>query len=185
MRVNGRPTDDMLEPLRKGITVDGEDFQPMTVTLDRQQGANAWLTVGLREGKNREIRRAMEAVNLSVNRLIRTSYGPFQLGELKTGEVEELKRKVVRDQLGLEIADTTGTAIKKKPARIIKRKARKPGEPGPGRPGLPKEPGDKTATGETIPGKPKPGYGKSKPARPASDPAPRKFGTRVKSTRKP
>jgi len=185
VRVNGRPTDDMLEPLRKGITVDGEDFQPMTVTLDRQQGANAWLTVGLREGKNREIRRAMEAVNLSVNRLIRTSYGPFQLGELKTGEVEELKRKVVRDQLGLEIADTTGTAVKKKPARIIKRKARKPGEPGPGRPGLPKEPGDKTATGETIPGKPKPGYGKSKPARPASDPAPRKFGTRVKSTRKP
>ena len=117
--------------------------------------------------------------------LIRTSYGPFQLGELKTGEVEELKRKVVRDQLGLEIADTTGTAIKKKPARIIKRKARKPGEPGPGRPGLPKEPGDKTATGKTIPGKPKPGYGKSKPARPASDPAPRKFGTRVKSIRKP
>ncbi|WP_289081898.1 pseudouridine synthase [Sulfitobacter pontiacus] len=185
VRVNGRPTDDMLEPLRKGITVDGEDFQPMTVTLDRQQGANAWLTVGLREGKNREIRRAMEAVNLSVNRLIRTSYGPFQLGELKTGEVEELKRKVVRDQLGLEIADTTGTAIKKKPAHIIKRKPRKPGEPGPGRPGLPKEPGDKTATGKTIPGKPKPGYGKSKPARPASDPAPRKFGTRVKSTRKP
>ena len=185
VRVKGRPTDALLEPLRKGAHVDGTDYLPMIVSIDRQQGANAWLTVGLREGKNREIRRAMEAVNLSVNRLIRTSYGPFQLGELKTGEVEELKRKVVRDQLGLEIADTTGTAIKKKPARIIKRKARKPGEPGPGRPGLPKEPGDKTATGETIPGKPKPGYGKSKPARPASDPAPRKFGTRVKSTRKP
>ena len=185
VRVKGRPTDALLEPLRKGAHVDGTDYLPMIVSIDRQQGANAWLTVGLREGKNREIRRAMEAVNLSVNRLIRTSYGPFQLGELKTGEVEELKRKVVRDQLGLEIADTTGTAIKKKPARIIKRKARKPGEPGPGRPGLPKEPGDKTATGETIPGKPKPGYGKSKPARPASDPAPRKFGTRVKSIRKP
>ena len=184
VRVNGRPSDEALEPLRQGITVDGEQFQPMTVTLDRQQGANAWLTVGLREGKNREIRRAMEAVHLSVNRLIRTSYGPFQLGELKPGEVEELKRKVVRDQLGLEIEDNTGTAVKKKPSHIVKRKPRKPGMPGPGRPGLPKEPGEKTATGKTIPGKPKPGYGKSKPARPASDgPAPRKFGTRVKSTR--
>lgn len=186
VRVNGRPSDEMLEPLRTGITVDGEEFQPMTVTLDRQQGANAWLTIGLREGKNREIRRAMEAVNLSVNRLIRTSYGPFQLGELKPGEVEELKRKVVRDQLGIEIEDNTGTAIKKKPSHIVKRKPRKPGVPGPGRPGLPKEPGDKTATGKVILGKPKPGYGKSKAPRPPSDaPGPRKFGTRVKSTRKP
>jgi len=102
VRVNGRPTDDMLEPLRKGITVDGEDFQPMTVTLDRQQGANAWLTVGLREGKNREIRRAMESIGLSVNRLIRVSYGPFQLGQLKPGEVEEVRSKILRDQLGLD-----------------------------------------------------------------------------------
>ncbi len=190
VRVNGRPSDDMLEPLRRGITVDGETFQPMTVSLDRQQGANAWLTVGLREGKNREIRRAMEAVSLSVNRLIRTSYGPFQLGELKPGQVEELKRKVVRDQLGIELEDSTGTAQKKpqkgKPAHIVKRKPRKPGEPGPGRPGLPKAPDDKPATGRTPSGKPKPGYGKSKPARGATDgPAPRKFGTRVKSTRKP
>ncbi|MEW9921513.1 pseudouridine synthase [Marimonas sp. MJW-29] len=117
VRVNGRPSDDTLEPLRKGITIDGEKFQPMTVTLDRQQGANAWLTVGLREGKNREIRRAMESVGLSVNRLIRISYGPFQLGELKAGEVEEIRRKVVRDQLGLEIEDDSGTAMRKKPGK--------------------------------------------------------------------
>lgn len=102
VRVKGTPTDAMLEPLRKGITSDGEKFQGMIITLDRQQGANAWLTVGLREGKNREIRRAMEAVGLSVNRLIRTSYGPFSLGELKAGEVEEVKARVMRDQLGLE-----------------------------------------------------------------------------------
>ncbi|NNE51341.1 MAG: rRNA pseudouridine synthase [Sulfitobacter sp.] len=114
VRVKGRPTDVMLEPLRKGITVEGDRFQPMTVTLDRQQGANAWLTVGLREGKNREIRRAMEAVGLSVNRLIRISYGPFQLGELKSGEVEELRRRVVRDQLGLSLEDDSGTAKPKK-----------------------------------------------------------------------
>ncbi|MDF1728888.1 MAG: pseudouridine synthase, partial [Sulfitobacter sp.] len=90
VRVKGRPSDALLEPLRKGITVEGTRFQGMTVELDRQQGANAWLTVGLREGKNREIRRAMEAVGLQVNRLIRISYGPFQLGELKAGAVEEL-----------------------------------------------------------------------------------------------
>lgn len=113
VRVNGRPEDKTLEPLRRGITVEGERFQPMDVALDRQQGANAWLTVGLREGKNREIRRAMEAVGLSVNRLIRVSYGPFQLGELRVGHTEEIRRKVVRDQLGIEIEDASGTATAK------------------------------------------------------------------------
>lgn len=101
VRVKGSPTDPVLDPLRTGITLDGERFQPMQVTLDRQQGANAWLTVGLREGKNREIRRAMESVGLIVNRLIRISYGPFQLGELKPGAVEEVRRKILREQLGL------------------------------------------------------------------------------------
>ncbi|MCK8483178.1 pseudouridine synthase [Aliiroseovarius sp. S2029] len=112
VRVNGRPTEDTLAPVRKGITIDGEKFQPMSVSLDRQQGANAWLTVTLREGKNREVRRAMEAVGLTVNRLLRVSYGPFQLGELKPGEVEEIRQRVVRDQLGLEGA---------KPAPVRKR----------------------------------------------------------------
>ncbi|MEO0937999.1 MAG: pseudouridine synthase [Pseudomonadota bacterium] len=101
VRVNGTPEDTTLAPLRAGIAVEGEAFQPMQVTLDRQQGANAWLTVGLREGKNREIRRAMEAIGLKVNRLIRTSYGPFQLGGLKQGAVEEVRPKILRDQLGL------------------------------------------------------------------------------------
>ncbi|MEP5762759.1 MAG: pseudouridine synthase [Litoreibacter sp.] len=117
VRVNGRPTDDTFAPLRKGVTAEGEKFQPMNVTLDRQQGANAWLTVGLREGKNREIRRAMEEIGLKVNRLIRISYGPFRLNDLKDGEVEEVKSRVLRDQLGLESHDNTGTAkprIKKK-----------------------------------------------------------------------
>ena len=102
VRVKGRPADDTFEPLRKGLEIDGERFQPMTVTLDRQQGANAWATVSIREGKNREIRRAMEAVGLSVNRLIRVSYGPFQLGQLKPGEVQEIRPRILRDQLGLE-----------------------------------------------------------------------------------
>ena len=102
VRVKGRPVDATFEPLRAGLTVDGERFQPMQVTLDRQTGANAWVTVAIREGKNREVRRAMEAVGLSVNRLIRTSYGPFQLGQLKPGAVEEVRPRILRDQLGME-----------------------------------------------------------------------------------
>lgn len=100
VRVHGKPLDSAFDPLRQGLTVDGERFQPMTVTLDRQQGTNAWVTIGLREGKNREIRRAMEALGFSVNRLIRLSYGPFQLGKLKAGAVEEVKARVLADQLG-------------------------------------------------------------------------------------
>ncbi|MGH1447666.1 MAG: pseudouridine synthase [Cognatishimia sp.] len=125
VRVNGRPTEDQFKPLRDGITVDGERFAPMTITLDRQQGANAWVTVALREGKNREIRRAMEAIDLKVNRLIRVSYGPFQLGDLKQGSVEELRRRVVRDQLGLDGA--VAPEERKTPARRRKSMAGKPG----------------------------------------------------------
>ena len=117
VRVNGRPEDKLLEQLRQGIEIDGERFQGMDVALDRQQGANAWLTVGLREGRNREIRRTMEAIGLKVNRLIRVSYGPFRLEDIKPGQVEEIRARVVRDQLGL---DQRG-----KIAKPDRRKARK------------------------------------------------------------
>ncbi|MEM6727499.1 MAG: pseudouridine synthase [Pseudomonadota bacterium] len=100
VRVNGRPSDDALAPLRAGLEIEGERFQPMDVSFDRQQGANAWLTIALREGKNREIRRATEHVGLTVNRLIRVSYGPCQLRELKAGEVEEVRPRVLSDQMG-------------------------------------------------------------------------------------
>jgi len=101
VRINGSVSEARLDELRAGITVDGINYQPMIVTFDRQQGANAWLTVSIREGKNREIRRTMEAIGVVVNRLIRVSYGPFQLGDLAQGSVEEVKGRVVRDQLGL------------------------------------------------------------------------------------
>jgi 23S rRNA pseudouridine2605 synthase len=101
VRALGAPEDSALEPLRRGITVDGERFQPMRVSIDRQQGANVWLTMAIREGRNREVRRALTAVGLTVNRLIRVSYGPFQIGELKPGEVEEVRAKALREQLGL------------------------------------------------------------------------------------
>ncbi len=111
VRVNGTPDETSLTPLRKGATVGGTRFQPMQITIDRQQGSNAWLTIRLQEGKNREIRRAMEHVGLKVNRLIRVSYGPFQLGELRPGGTEEVRAKALYDQLG--IAPPTGTAQKK------------------------------------------------------------------------
>lgn len=116
VRVKGNPTEPEIEPLRKGITVDGDRFQPMEVKIDRHQGANAWLTVGLREGKNREIRRAMTHIGLTVNRLIRISYGPFRLNELEPGEVEELKPRVLREQLGLT---EEGEAPAPKPVRKL------------------------------------------------------------------
>lgn len=100
VRVHGNPDERMLRPLTTGLVIDGEKFMPMTVTIDRQQGKNAWLTIGLREGRNREIRRAAEHVGLMVNRLIRVSYGPFQLGELPVGSVEEVPARVLADQMG-------------------------------------------------------------------------------------
>lgn len=100
VRVHGTPNEEMLRPLTRGMVIDGERFKPMTVTVDRQQGSNAWLTIGLREGRNREIRRAAEHVGLVVNRLIRISYGPFQLGELQTGSVEEVPARILADQMG-------------------------------------------------------------------------------------
>lgn len=118
VRIKGNPTDPELEPLRKGVEVDGEKFQPMSVVLDRHQGANAWLTVGLREGKNREIRRAINSIGLIVNRLIRVSYGPFRLNELQPGDVEEVKARVLREQLGSGATDdgTEPAARKPRPA---------------------------------------------------------------------
>ena len=133
VRVNGRPEDATLEPLRKGVSIEGERFQPMSVTLDRQQGANAWLTVGLREGKNREIRRAMAAIGLTVNRLIRISYGPFRLGELQPGAVEEIKGRVLRDQLGLDPAQA-GLEDEEKPRPTRISRAKGPARAGSGAP---------------------------------------------------
>ncbi|MDQ1849059.1 pseudouridine synthase [Gemmobacter fulvus] len=130
VRIKGNPTDPELEPLRAGIVVDGERFQPMIVSLDRIQGANAWLTVGLREGKNREIRRAMTQIGLTVNRLIRVSYGPFRLGDLEPNGVEEVKGRVLRDQLGFD-PDTGEEPEARRPASARPARTRAPREAGP------------------------------------------------------
>jgi len=117
VRVHGQPDEARLAPLREGLTLEGERFQPMQVTVDRQQGANAWLTVALREGRNREVRRALEAAGLPVSRLIRISYGPFQLGNLAQGAVEEVRSRVLRDQLGLDAEFRPRAAPGPRPAR--------------------------------------------------------------------
>lgn len=108
VRANGRITPERLEALTDGVTVDGVTYAGIEATLDRTQGANVWLTMGLREGKNREIKKVLEHLGLYVNRLIRLSFGPFQLGELAEGEVEEVRSRVLRDQLGEELAREAG-----------------------------------------------------------------------------
>lgn len=100
VRAFGRIGDSELARLARGITVSGIRYGAIEAQLDRQQGDNVWLTMGLREGKNREIRKVLEALGLKVSRLIRTAYGPFQLGRLEPGEIEEVSGKVLADQLG-------------------------------------------------------------------------------------
>lgn len=99
VRVHGRPSPQALAGLKRGVTVDGVRYGQVDAVLDRQTGANAWLTVTLREGKNREVRKVLESINLTVNRLIRVSFGPLHLGNLPDGAVEEVKPSVMRDQL--------------------------------------------------------------------------------------
>ena len=99
VRVKGRPREASLDLLRSGISIEKELFRPMKVSVDRQQGANAWLTIELKEGKNREIRRALNELGLQVNRLIRIEYGPFKLGNLKRGELNEINNKSVKRSL--------------------------------------------------------------------------------------
>jgi 23S rRNA pseudouridine2605 synthase len=105
VRANGKTDQAVLDRLRDGLTVDGIDYAGIDATLDRVQGDNVWLSLGLREGKNREIKRVLEHIGLYVNRLIRVSYGPFQLGDLAEGKVEEVRTRVLRDQLGPALAN--------------------------------------------------------------------------------
>jgi 23S rRNA pseudouridine2605 synthase len=108
VRAHGEINQADLDRLRDGISIDGIDYGPIEARLDRVQGDNAWITMGLREGKNREIKRIVEHMGLQVNRLIRMSFGPFQLGELEVGLVEEVRTKVLRDQLGAALAAEAG-----------------------------------------------------------------------------
>jgi 23S rRNA pseudouridine2605 synthase len=100
VRVHGTPDPASLAALKKGISIEGINYGPIDAKLDKTQGSNAWVTVSLREGKNREVRRVFEHLGLPVTRLIRLAYGPFQLGSLPRGAVEEVPGKVLKEQLG-------------------------------------------------------------------------------------
>jgi 23S rRNA pseudouridine2605 synthase len=127
VRAHGSVTQQRLDSLKDGVEIDGVRYGPIEATLDTVQGANVWLTVGLREGKNREVRNILTTLDLVVNRLIRVSYGPFQLLDLEPGDVESIKRRVLADQLGPELAEQFGLLVDRErvPAAPSKGKSRK------------------------------------------------------------
>ena len=118
VRVYGRVDEDRLAALAKGVNVEGVSYGPIVARLESRRGANAWLTMSLAEGKNREVRRVCNHLGLEISRLIRVAYGPFQLGKLQRGAVEELPRRVLAEQLGKRPGvRKTGTAKAKPPPR--------------------------------------------------------------------
>jgi 23S rRNA pseudouridine2605 synthase len=108
VRAFGQVNQGQLDTLRDGVTIDGVQYGPVIAQFEREQGSNTWLTVDLREGKNREVKTVLEHLGLQVNRLIRVSFGPFQLGDLPEGEAEEVRSKVLKDQLGTELMAKAG-----------------------------------------------------------------------------
>ena len=108
VRAHGTIDQAALDGLSDGVTIDGVTYAGIDAKLDREQGSNAWITMGLREGKNREIKKVLEHLGLSVNRLIRVSFGPFELGDLPEHAVMEVRTRVLRDQLGAKLAREAG-----------------------------------------------------------------------------
>src|SRR5438270_3270610 len=108
VRAHGKVTQAELDALRAGVTVDDINYGPIEATLDREQPSNVWITFAMREGKNREVRNVLRHLGLHVARLIRVSFGPFQLGELADGEIAEVPTRVLRDQLGEKLARAAG-----------------------------------------------------------------------------
>jgi 23S rRNA pseudouridine2605 synthase len=120
VRAHGKATQEQLDALRDGVTVDGINYGPIEATLDREQTSNVWITFAIREGKNREVRNVLRHLGLHVARLIRVSFGPFQLGELAEGAIDEVPTRVLRDQLGEKLARAAGADFA---APIVQRKA--------------------------------------------------------------
>src|SRR5215469_15782359 len=108
VRAHGRVTQERLDRLRDGIAIDGIQYGAIEARLDREQGSNVWLTFAMREGKNREVKNVLGHLGLAVNRLIRVSFGPFQIGDLPQGAIEEVRTRTLRDQLGERVAALAG-----------------------------------------------------------------------------
>ena len=113
VRVHGNVMPSALAALAKGLTIDGDRYAPIDAGLDAKKGDNAWLTVSLREGRNREIRRVMAHLGLDVTRLIRIAYGPFQLGTLPRGGIEEVPTRVLREQLPKPAPGPAGEGVER------------------------------------------------------------------------
>ena len=123
VRAHGEVTQAQLDTLREGIELDGIRYGPIEATLERMQGSNIWLTFAMREGKNREVRNVLGHLGLQVNRLIRISFGPFQLGDLADGAVQEVATRVLAEQLGERIVAQSGVDLS---GPIVERERAKP-----------------------------------------------------------
>jgi len=133
VRAYGAVTQADLDRMKNGMTVEGVRYGPIEASLDKVQGSNVWLTLGLKEGKNREVKRVLGALGLRVNRLIRLSFGPFQIGDLQPGEVKQVPNRVLMDQLGGHAAqfEQKKDAAAPAPRRTENPKATKVGGPKP------------------------------------------------------
>jgi len=126
VRAHGAVTQQQLDELRDGVTVEGIRYGPIEAGLDRVQGSNLWLTFAMREGKKREVRNVLGHLGLVVTRLIRVSFGPFQLGDLATGAIEEVRTRVLREQLREQLIALAGSNFS---APVIERAVGKDGDP--------------------------------------------------------
>ena len=126
VRVYGRPQIKGFDKLRVGVTLHGVKYKPIQIDLERQTGSNAWLNIALREGKNREIRKLLDSIDLQVNRLIRVAFGPFKLSNLSTGAVEEVRETRLKELLSIfKGSQNKKTKVRRgKNAHYIRRKAR-------------------------------------------------------------
>lgn len=132
VRAHGRVTQEELDKLKQGIEIEGVRYGPVEAKVDSVQGGNMWLTVAIREGKNREVRKVLSTFKLDVNRLIRISFGPFELLDLPAGAVEPVKRRVLAEQLGAKVAaefGLTGPDEKERARRETRKKAGSRAEP--------------------------------------------------------
>jgi 23S rRNA pseudouridine2605 synthase len=125
VRAKGRVTPADLEKLKGGVEIDGMEYGPVEAAVDSVQGANMWLSIAIREGKNREVRKILGHLGLEVNRLIRTSFGPFQLLDMAPGAIEAVKRRALAEHLGAKLAQQFGLAEspEERKARHVRGKA--------------------------------------------------------------
>jgi len=154
VRAHGEISQEQLDALKDGIAVEGVLYGSMEATLDRQKGANVWITLALREGKNREVKKVLGALGLTVNRLIRISFGPFQLGDLAEREVREIRGRMLRDQLGPRLIEAAGANFD---APLVQRAEEPKPEPKrpdrmarPGKPGYGQKPRGKLSRGQAA-----------------------------------